>query len=213
MKIRNHTTPYAPSPSPTRDLLADPVAQEQRLIRQAQAGEINSFNQLVLRYQDRVYRQAVWILHEPEAAEDATQEAFLLAYRHFPSFRGGSLRPWLLRIVTNYCLDQLRKIKGHPTQPLELYTEEGEEVEPGWIADPGESPEQAVERAELGEVITRSIQKLAPAFRIAVLLVDLQKLNYAEAAWVMRIPVGTFKSRLARARRKLSEDLRSKNLS
>ncbi len=99
-------------------------------IWQAQNGNLEAFNKLVLIYQDRVYSQALWLLNDEAKAEDASQEAFLLAYRNIQKFNGNSFRAWLMRITTNYCLDQIRAAKRRPAQPLDLIDEDGEEFEP-----------------------------------------------------------------------------------
>ena len=102
---------------------------EASLIQAARQGDLDAFNRLVLAYQDRLYTQAYRLLGEAEAAEDATQEAFISAYRNIHTYRGGSFRGWLLRIVTNACYDELRRRKRRPTQPLEPLDEEDEEIE------------------------------------------------------------------------------------
>jgi RNA polymerase sigma-70 factor (ECF subfamily) len=172
------------------------------LISFAQQGDLDSFNQLVLSYQDLLYNQAYWILGEYEPAEDATQEAFLSAYRKLSSFRGGVFKIWLLRIVTNLCYDELRRRKHRPVStPLYPLDDAGEEVEsPSWITDPGPSPEDVVENEELSRYLYRCLLELPLPWRAAVILVDLQGLGYEEAAAALDIPLGTVKSRLARAR-------------
>ncbi len=162
----------------------------------------------MLAYQDLVYQQAFWILREEEAAEDATQETFLKAYRKMGTFRVGKpFRAWLLRIATNQCLDMIRRAKRHPLQPLKSTDSEGEANESCWIKDPKESPEQAIERLELERKITGAIQGLPPEYRTVVILVDLQELDYAAASQILAVPIGTMKSRLYRARRQLREAL------
>lgn len=186
------------------------MSEEQFLIRRAQAGDLEAFNQLVLAYQNLLFNTALRILGEEAAAADATQEAFLSAFRAISSFRGGSLRVWLLRTVTNACYDELRRRKRHPSTPLEPLTDEEEEMEtPRWLADPAALPEEQVERAELEHVIAHCLEKLPPEFRTVVVLVDIQGLDYAEAARVMSLPVGTVKSRLARARTRLRRCLQA----
>lgn len=182
--------------------------QDQR-IRQAQNGNLEAFNELVLTYQDLVFRQALWLLNDEAAAEDASQESFLRAYRNIHTLKGSSFRPWLLKITTNYCLDHIRSAKRHPCQTLDLIGEDGEEYEPSWFKDPGDTPEAAYERSEIGDRIAYAIQRLAPEYRMTVVLVDLEGLDYLEASAILHIPLGTFKSRLARTRRKLRDDLAS----
>ena len=84
---------------------------EPTLISQAQAGDVHAYNTLVLHYQEQVYSVAYRIMGEPGAAADATQEAFIAAYKSLRSFRGGSFKSWLLRIVTNACYDELRRLR------------------------------------------------------------------------------------------------------
>jgi RNA polymerase sigma-70 factor (ECF subfamily) len=187
--------------------LAGRTADEQELIHQAQNGSLDSFNELVLTYQDAVYRQAFWMLNEEEAAEDAVQEVFILVFRKLFMYHGGSFRSWLLKITTNYCLDQIRSMKRQRWIPLEQTFEDGGEKGSYWMKAQEELPEQALERSETREVINRCFQKLTPEYRTVLLLVDVQEMDYREAAAVLRLPIGTLKSRVARARQRLQMDL------
>jgi RNA polymerase sigma-70 factor (ECF subfamily) len=181
---------------------------EAALITSAQRGSLDSFNQLILIYQDTVYGQAYRMMGEDEPAQDATQEAFISAYRSLSSYRGGSFKAWLLRIVTNACYDELRRRKRHPVTSLEPLDADDEEIEsPRWLADPGESPEARTERSELGDAIQHCLDGLPVEFRAVVVLVDIQGMDYGEAAQVVGKPVGTVKSRLARARMRLRDCL------
>jgi len=180
------------------------------LIQDAQHGDLDAFNRLILAYQDQVYSQAYRVLGESQAADDATQEAFISAYKNLRSFRGGSFRAWLLRIVTNACYDELRRRKRSPITSLEPLDEDGDEIEsPHWIADPGELPEEKVVRAELSQAIQHCLDKLPTDFRVVVVLVDVQGMDYLEAASVIGKPLGTVKSRLARARHRMKECLQA----
>ena len=178
------------------------------LIQAAQDGDLDSFNRLVLTYQDLVYSQAYRMTGDNAAASDTTQEAFISAFHHIRSFRGGSFRAWLLRIVTNACYDELRRRKRRPTVPLEPQDDAGEEIEsPRWMEDPGETPEAHMDRAELNNAIQHCLEALPDEFRSAVILVDVQGLDYEEASNVLGKPLGTIKSRLARARLRLRDCL------
>ncbi len=178
------------------------------LIQAARGGDLDSFNRLVLAYQDLVYNQAFRMIGEEESADDATQNAFISAYNHLGSFRGGSFKAWLLRIVTNACYDELRRRKRRPTIPLEPLDDAGEEVEsPSWIVDPADRPEEQVLRIELQNAIQHCLDKLPDDFRSAVVMVDVQGLDYSEAAESIGTPIGTIKSRLARARLRLRDCL------
>jgi len=181
---------------------------ESTLIVAARQGDLDSFNHLVLAYQELIFNQAYRVMGESNAADDATQDAFIAAFRKLKTYRGGSFRAWLLRIVTNICYDELRRRKRHPTTQLDPVDDAGEEIEsPNWIADPHESPEETAERAELRHAIQRCIDDLPPDFRVVVTLVDIQGLDYAEVAEVVGKPLGTVKSRLARARTRLRQCL------
>lgn len=181
---------------------------EAALIQAAKQGDLDAFNRLVLAYQDMVFAQAYRMINEPEAAEDATQDAFISAYRNLRSYRGGSFKAWLLRIVTNACYDELRRRKRRPTTPLRPLDQDEEEIEsPRWLADPGESPEEAAERAELAEALQNCLQRLSPEFRAVVILVDMQGMDYQEASEAAGTALGTIKSRLARGRLKLRDCL------
>jgi RNA polymerase sigma-70 factor (ECF subfamily) len=178
------------------------------LIQAARGGDLDSFNRLVLAYQDLVYNQAYRMIGEEESADDASQNAFISAYNHLGSFRGGSFKAWLLRIVTNACYDELRRRKRRPTIPLEPLDDAGEEVEsPSWMVDPADRPEEQVQRLELQNAIQHCLDKLPDDFRSAVVMVDVQGLDYSEAAESIGTPIGTIKSRLARARLRLRDCL------
>jgi RNA polymerase sigma-70 factor, ECF subfamily len=181
------------------------------LIASAQKGDLDAFNRLVLEYQEQVYNLALRFLSDEDAAEDATQTAFINAYQNVKSFRGGSFRAWLLRIVTNHCLDELRRQKRKPSQPLEAFDPgSDEEIEdPIWLKDDGLLPEDQVAQKELEFVIQRCIENLPVDFRAVVLLVDVNGMDYQATSQAARVPVGTVRSRLARARRKLQDCLHS----
>ncbi len=174
---------------------------EQTLIQSAQRGDLEAFNELVLMYQDFLFRVAVNILHDEDAAEDITQQAFLSAFRSLGTFRGGSLRSWLCRILVNASYDELRRLSRAKILPLQDTDQDGEETGPiFWLADPDPSPEAQVETGELLETIKNCLDALPRHYRLVVSLVDVDGLSYDEAAIALGVPVGTIKSRLARAR-------------
>jgi len=180
------------------------------LIQAARGGDLDSFNRLVLAYQDLVYSHAFRMIGEEETADDATQNTFISAYNHLGSFRGGSFKAWLLRIVTNTCYDELRRRKRRPTVPLEPMDDTGEEVESArWMVDPGDQPETRAERMELQRAIQHCLDNLPAEFRAIVVMVDVQGLDYLQASQTAGKPIGTIKSRLARARLRLRDCLNS----
>jgi RNA polymerase sigma-70 factor (ECF subfamily) len=181
---------------------------ETALISLAQRGDLEAFNRLVLAYQDPLFNIALRILGDEDLAADATQEAFLHAFQKIASYRSGSFRGWLIRIVTNVCYDELRRQKRRPQTSLEPFTAEGEEVEsPAWLSDDRPSVEARLEQKELEHAIEHCLQALPPPFRVIVVLADIEGLDYAEIAAALRIPLGTVKSRLARARLRLRDCL------
>jgi RNA polymerase sigma-70 factor, ECF subfamily len=185
---------------------------EQELIRSAIQGDMEAFNQLVLIYQNMVYNQALWLMKEQALAEDMAQDAFIRAFQSLGSYRGGSFRSWLARIVTNLCVDELRRLKRRPTVPLMPADQDGEEIDsPSWIADPKMNVEETVENIELDSTLRRLVEELPLEYRTVLVMVDILEFDYAEAAQSMGIPIGTLKSRLVRARLRLRKRLERSN--
>lgn len=182
---------------------------EPALIDAAQRGELDAFNRLVLQYQELAFNVALRVMGEEAAAADATQEAFISAYRSLRGYRGGSFRSWLLRIVTNACYDELRRRKRRPAVSLEALIEDSEVEGSIGSTNPADNPETAAQRHELIDAIQDCLKGLAPEFRIVAVLVDVQGLDYDEAAQSIGKPLGTVKSRLARARAKLRDCLKA----
>jgi RNA polymerase sigma-70 factor (ECF subfamily) len=183
---------------------------ENSLINSAQRGDMDAFNALLLNYQDMLYRIALRIVHDECIAEDALQEALVHAFRHIRSFRGGNFKSWLARVTVNASYDELRRGKRHLAMPLEQFTQEGEEIEsPDWMRDSGPGPEERAETSELQRALHQCIKALVPDYRLMVILVDMEGMSYEEAAMVARVPVGTVKSRLARARMQIRKSLQS----
>jgi len=178
---------------------------ELALVSAAKTGDLPAFNQLVLNYQSLAYNVAYRIVGDADAAADATQDAFIKAYKALNSFRGQSFKPWLLRIVTNTCYDHLRAKKRKPTSNLDDALVNPEH---SWrLQDPAESPEAYAERTELGRALQKAIDQLPPEQRTIVILSDMQGFTYEEIAEATDVSLGTVKSRLSRARAKLRDYL------
>jgi RNA polymerase sigma-70 factor (ECF subfamily) len=190
------------------------LMDERHLLQEARSGDLESFNRLVLAYQSHAYSFAYRMLGESESAADAAQQAFLSAYRHLSELRGESFRAWLLRIVANTCLDELRRRKRRPVLSLEDLTagedDDRSDESLSILADPTEGPEAAAVRSDLRRTIEDCLALLPPEQRATVLLVDVHALEYAEAARTLRVALGTVKSRIARARADLRDCLRAK---
>jgi len=181
---------------------------EADLISAAQQGKMDAFNDLVLTYQQQVYNLAYRIMSDPASAADATQEAFIAAFRSIGRFRGGSFKSYLMRIVSNRCYDELRRRKRRPATSFEDFGAVDEESNPVLI-NGHEGPEEYTERQEMARMIQTGIETLPPNQRITLVFSDVQGLSYQEIAEAMNVSLGTVKSRLARARGKLRDYLRS----
>lgn len=173
---------------------------EQELIERASNGDLDAFNQLVLEHQTLIHRYACSLMNDSAAAEDITQESFIKAFQNITSFRGGSFRAWLMRIATNTLHDHARWNRRHPTTALVPEDENGEELEsPAWLADVSASVEAITQGREETDHLYRLLNELPAAHRNILMLIDVYEMDYAEAAEVLCIPLGTVKSRLARA--------------
>ncbi|HET7378117.1 MAG TPA: sigma-70 family RNA polymerase sigma factor, partial [Anaerolineae bacterium] len=160
-------------------------------------------------YQHQVYNLAYRIMATEAAAADATQEAFISAYKNLKSFRGGSFKSWLLRIVTNACYDELRRKKRRPAISLDELTDEQDNDLEFDVPSPEDGPETVVQRRELAELIQIGITTLPEDQRVALVLSDVQGLSYDEIAGLTNTNLGTVKSRLSRGRAKLREYLQA----
>lgn len=186
----------------------EPTLVESLLILEASTGDLDAFNYLVLKYQDMVFNYCYSLLGDCHAAEDAAQESFIKAFQKINGFRGGSIRAWLLKIVVNTCFDEMRWLRRHPTTPLTLEDEDHEDSKSStWLMDSKCSVQVMVERNELSGILYYILDELPEIYRNPITLIDLHELDYSEAAEVLEIPLGTLKSRLARARFQVKEKL------
>lgn len=173
--------------------------EEQGQIAAAQAGDLEAFNVLVLRYQDSVYSLAYRIMGDPESAADAAQDAFITAFRRLETYRGGQFRSWLFRITTNTCYDILRYHKRRPATHIDdLPGSDNDDGPP--LPDTLETPEQAAQSAELQRAIQNCITALKADQRIVLVMSDIEGYSYQEIADHIEAQLGTVKSRLSRAR-------------
>ena len=178
---------------------------EAAAIASARKGDARAFNQLVPLYQSMAYNLAYRILGDADAAADATQDAFISAYKAMRKFRGGSFKAWILRIVTNACYDQLRRKQRRPTESLDDLEIDADYV--GYLRDGADLPDEAYERRELNQAIQSGILSLPMDQRTVLVLSDMQGLSYQEIAEATGLSLGTVKSRLSRGRAKLRDYL------
>lgn len=170
----------------------------------AKNGDLNAFNELVIEYQTLVYNLCYRMLGQAQAAEDVTQEAFVSAWRNIGTFRGEAFRPWLLRIAANLCRDELRRRGRRPSASLDSAMEAGVPEPP----DDHPSPDENALASELRGHLHAALQQLPEDQRTALVLSDIEGLDYSEIAAVMKTSLGTVKSRIARARLKMRDMMR-----
>ena len=177
--------------------------QEAAIVRKVLGGDANAFETLVLEYEKNVYNIALRMTGNSEDAADMTQEAFIKAYNSLQSFRGDSkFSVWLYRIVSNVCLDFLRSKNRRPTVSLSVEDDDGEDTQLD-VADESQSPELLLDRKLTRESVRRGLDSLPPDYRQILLLREIQGLSYDEIAQALGLEVGTVKSRIFRARKRL----------
>jgi RNA polymerase sigma-70 factor, ECF subfamily len=162
---------------------------------------LSNFNTLVLHYQNEAYNFAFYLLGDPDTAADATQQAFINAYLHFHQFTGANFRSWFFKILKNVCIDELRREKRRRAISLNTFEDDMNLVsESIRLAGRAPTPEQTLDQNEKSAQIQGALRRLDEPFRTVLILVDIQGMDYLEAAQVINVPLGTLKSRLARAR-------------
>jgi RNA polymerase sigma-70 factor (ECF subfamily) len=180
---------------------------EGALVQAAKGGDLAAFEELVSRYEGRIFRLAMNITQNREDAQDATQDAFLKSYQHLDRFHGESrFYTWLVRIAVNEALMRLRKRRPNVVS-LDEPIESEEDLIPHDVQDWGPTPEQRFERTEMNSILNEAIGKLEPIFRTVFLLRDVEQSSTEETAELLGISVPAVKSRLLRARLKLREYL------
>jgi len=192
-----------PKPLPSTIVRDD----EGALVAASKAGDLAAFGELVNRYERRIFRLAMNITQNREDAEDATQDAFLKAFRNLANFQGDSrFYTWLVRIAVNEALMRLRKRRPNVTS-LDEPVQSDEDLMPRQLEDWGPSPEQRYERSELNNILTSAIGELDPIFRTVFILRDVEGLSTEDTAETLGISVPAVKSRLLRGRLKLRDKL------
>lgn len=188
----------------------DSQTKETEIIDAARRGDLYAFNSLILEHQDLLFRIAARLMRDEMEAADMVQEACLLAFQKLGSFRGGSFRNWFASIVVNLCYDELRRQRRHPEQCLDVDDGYGDsQAFSYWLADFSTNPEAMLEARELENLIQGCLEKISPRQRAVLVLIDIEDFSYDEAAEILGLPIGTIKSRLARARIQMREHLQS----
>jgi len=188
------------TPNPHR--LRSNIAREDEheLVAAAKSGDVTAFEELVSRYERKIFRLTMNITRNREDAEDAMQDAFLKSYSHLKAFQGDSrFYTWLVRIAANEALMRLRKRR--PNQfSLDEPIEGDEDLMPRELQDWGPGPEQRFAQTEMREILSGVIEELEPDYRIVFVLRDIEELSTEETAASLGISIPAVKSRLLRAR-------------
>lgn len=182
-----------------------PDSAEDLLLDRARAGDPDALGEIFDQYHNQVYSLSYRILGSAVEAEDLTQEVFLQVFRKIGSFQGrSSFSTWLYRVTVNKARDQLRGRR----RSLELLTDDGEEAGPGRDRQPPSGhpgPEGSAMAEEARRLVRGALAELPFSLRAPLVLHELQGLEYREVARVLRVPVGTVKSRIFRGRLKLAQ--------
>ncbi len=184
---------------------------EKVLVDKAKSGDIQAFEQLISGCQKKVFNIAFRMTGNYDDAADLAQEAFLKMFKSIRDFKGhSSLSTWIYRITVNLCLDHIRKAKKGKFVYIDndIRTDEGDIQRELEYDGPG--PEDEMERSEIRQAVADALSKLPEDQKIILILRDIQYFSYEEIAGILKLPEGTVKSRLNRARSALRDILRTK---
>jgi RNA polymerase sigma-70 factor, ECF subfamily len=181
---------------------------ESVLVSEAKGGSYAAFEELMNRYEKKIYRLGLNITGSPEDAEDVLQETFLKAYQHLPEFREDSrFYTWIVRIGVNEGLMKLRRRRADRTVPIEDQVDEEGGVIPREFTDWSPNPEELLAQSEIQAILDNAARSLPPTFRTVFFLRDVEGLSTAETAEMLDLTESAVKARLFRARLQLREDL------
>ncbi len=178
---------------------------ENNLLHKARNGDVGAFEELTTAYYSKVYSICYRMLNNTEDAYEQAQETFIKAFKYIKDFKGNcAISTWLYRIATNVCLDFIRKNKKKKVISIEQNTFEDLQLKDSLISEnPG--PEKVAETNAQKQAIKEAMDKMNEKNRLAIILRDFMGLSYEEISETMKIPVGTVKSRISRARNELRE--------
>lgn len=179
------------------------------LVRRCVSGDAAAWEEIVQRYNRRIYNICYRFVGTADDAQDLTQEVFIKMYRTLNTYESqrGAFTTWITTITRNLLVDHFRKTKqDRVTDSLDVAPSEHEDAMPlsERIADTALHPDARVQSRETGETVHRALQKLSPELREAVILRDLQDMDYRDIATVLKVPEGTVKSRINRGRAELA---------
>ncbi|MFZ5965965.1 MAG: RNA polymerase sigma factor [Bacillota bacterium] len=174
---------------------------EHLLIEKSKKGDIESFERLIEQYQKLAFNIAYRMLGDMEDAKDATQDALVKVYKSISSFNEqSSFSTWLYKIVTNTCLDELRKKKKNKTTSLDNPMEAEDSTFQRNVPDESSTTEEIVEKREEAKALYKAISLLPEQHKVVIILRDIKGLSYEQIGEILDCPEGTVKSRISRAR-------------
>lgn len=190
------------------DLSAPAHSEESALVEGLRQGSERAYTQLIVRYQQPVYNLVYRLMNDPSDSNDVVQEVFLKIFRNIGAFRGQStLKTWIYRIAVNEAHNHRRWFSRHRRQEVGLERDENEHGYQDILSDPGRSPFDLAADQEAHQLIQAALDGLNPSFKTAVVLRDIEDLNYEEIADILQINLGTVKSRIMRGREALKNAL------
>lgn len=182
---------------------------EKLLVAKSKKGDVAAFEELISGYEKKAYNIAYRMMGNEEDAKDMAQEAFIKIYKSIKNFREeSSFSTWLYRIVTNVCLDEIRKRKRNETVPLEISIQNDDGAAHIELGADKETPDDIYERIEKRQLIFNAINSLSEDYKTVIVLRDVQGFGYEEIASMLNCSLGTIKSRINRARNALKDKLR-----
>jgi RNA polymerase sigma-70 factor (ECF subfamily) len=182
---------------------------DEKLVRSAQRGDMDAFEELVARHRDKIYARAFSMMRSEDDAMDVSQEAWVKGWQRLKQFQGeSSFVTWMTRIVINLCLDQLRKQKRQKAESIEQLADDSGGVE-RQMPVVTTNPTEGLERRELRARIDRALTQLSYEHRTVLILHEFEELEYKEIAKRMQCSIGTVMSRLFYARRRMANLLAS----
>lgn len=185
-----------------------PVSEEEALVEALREGHEHAYEVVILRYQQPVYNLVYRLMNDASDAADVAQEVFLKVFRNIRKFRGNSsLKTWIYRIAVNEAYNHQRWFSRHHGLEIGLPREADRRLFETTVADPGRSPFQLTSDRETRDLVEQALSKLNPNFRAAVILRDIEDMNYEEIATVLNVSLGTVKSRILRGREALRKTL------
>ena len=181
---------------------------ESTLVSEAKSGNFSAFEELVNRYEKKIYRLGLNVTGNPEDAEEVLQETFLKAFQHLANFREDSrFYTWIVRIAVNEGLMKLRKRRSDKSVPIADDVDEKGSVIPREFADWRPNPEEQLAQSELESILSNAARSLPPTFRTVFFLRDVEGLSTQETAALLNLTVSAVKARLFRARLHLRDEL------